>query len=301
MARTESGLIKIQKTPLRPEIHITGLYTFFYMEHPKDYVFKGERHDFWEFLYVDKGEIEVMAEDRGYKLLQGDIIFHKPREFHSVWANRRSAPNIVVITFDCRSAAMAHLEGKIFSLHDKQRDMLAQILKIGREVFLDFDEEKYALIKKDTIPFGSEQLFLCHLEAFLIELIRSGNHQNSESKLHAVMKERVEKDIIKGVLAYLESNISANPTFKELCRINSVSETQLKTLFKEVTGMSVMKYFKAMKIEKAKRIIREENHTITHISEMLGYSSVFYFSKSFKDITGMTPTEYAVSVNALPS
>jgi len=300
MARANSGLIKVEKICLSHDIKINGIYTFFYMEHPKDFVFKGERHDFWEFLYVDKGEVEVMAEDQGYKLQQGDIVFHKPREFHSVWANKKSAPNLIVITFDCHSKAMSYLEGKIFSLTDKQSDQLAVLHKLGKEIFSGFDlaVKIPTMLLQENIPFGSGQLFIGYLEAFLIELIRAGNPQSAESKVHVIMKERVENDIVQGIRQFLRQNIKENLSFTDICRENMISETQLKVVFKEVMGISVMKYFKMQKIEEAKRIIREDSHNITQIADMLGYSSIFHFSKCFKDVTGMTPTEYGTSVHA---
>lgn len=94
------------KLKFKQEFKIEALVSLHYFEFAKDFVFRGERHNFWELLYVDKGDVEVMADSIGYKLTQGDLIFHKPNEFHSVWANRKIAPNIIVISFICRSEAM---------------------------------------------------------------------------------------------------------------------------------------------------------------------------------------------------
>jgi len=53
-----------------------------------------------------------------------------------------------------------------------------------------------------------------------------------------------------------------------------------------------------MKIAKAKRIIREEAASFSETAERLGYSSVHYYSKQFKRITDISPSEYVRSVNA---
>jgi YesN/AraC family two-component response regulator len=60
----------------------------------------------------------------------------------------------------------------------------------------------------------------------------------------------------------------------------------------------VKEYFNKLKIDQAKSLIREEQHNFTEIAELLGYSSVHYFSKQFKSLTDMAPTEYARSVQA---
>jgi AraC-like DNA-binding protein len=73
----------------------------------------------------------------------------------------------------------------------------------------------------------------------------------------------------------------------------------LQKLFKEGTGHSVMDYFKEMKMQEIKHLIREENHNFTEIAEILGYSSIHYLSRTFKANTGMTLSEYASSVKAL--
>ena len=51
------------KTQLKWEITIPAIITIHYFEYMKDFAFKGESHDFWEFLYVDKGNILVRAAD----------------------------------------------------------------------------------------------------------------------------------------------------------------------------------------------------------------------------------------------
>lgn len=60
-----------------------------------------------------------------------------------------------------------------------------------------------------------------------------------------------------------------------------------------------MEYFGAMKIEAAQRMIREGACNFTEIAALLGYSSIHYFSRHFKKVTGMTPSEYASSVKML--
>ena len=72
---------------LKEEIQIDKIVTIHYFEYMSDYSFTGESHDFWEFLCVDKGEVDIVAGDKPYTLQKGEIIFHKPNEFHSVQAN----------------------------------------------------------------------------------------------------------------------------------------------------------------------------------------------------------------------
>jgi AraC-like DNA-binding protein len=67
-------------------------------------------------------------------------------------------------------------------------------------------------------------------------------------------------------------------------------------MFKEQTGTSVIEFYKSLKIEEARKLIREGQYNYTEIAERLGYTSIHYFSRQFKKTTGMTPSEYASSV-----
>ena len=60
-----------------------------------------------------------------------------------------------------------------------------------------------------------------------------------------------------------------------------------------------MQYFQKMKIDRAKEMIREKKYNFSEISERLSFSSIHYFSRRFKAITGMTPSEYAASVRSI--
>ena len=69
---------------LREDLHIRKIYSIHYFEYMKDYVFDGESHDFWEFVFVDSGNLFVTAGDKEVLLASNEMIFHKPNEFHAL-------------------------------------------------------------------------------------------------------------------------------------------------------------------------------------------------------------------------
>ena len=73
----------------------------------------------------------------------------------------------------------------------------------------------------------------------------------------------------------------------------------LQQIFHAETGGGVMEYFGRRKIEAAKEMIRRDDGNFTEIANRLGYQSIYYFSRHFKKVTGMTPSEYASGVRAL--
>lgn len=287
-------------TTLEQSIPIQKIVTVHYFEYAKDYVFEGERHDFWEILYVDKGEVEVMAGEVGYKLRQGEMIFHKPNEFHNVFANGVVAPNLVVVSFESNAPAMAYFEGKIIAAGEDERALFARIVREARDAFsspLD-DPSLTCLERASSHAFGSEQMIGILLEEMLIRLVRRGAEKARGVKISSSVKLRSDNDLVKRVIAYMEENAAGSLTFSQVCRFSAQSATNLKTIFKSVTGYGVMEYYRMLKIETAKTMLREGDGNITQIADRLGYASVHYFSRYFKQATGMTPSEYSLSIQA---
>lgn len=287
-------------TVLRREIDIAYIYTVHYFEYAKNYVFEGERHNFWELLYVDKGEVEVMADSVGYRLRQGQMIFHKPNEFHNVFANGVVAPNLVVISFGCTSPAMTYFEGKVLQAGEDERELLARIVNEARDAFscpLD-DPHTDQMERASSCAFGCEQMIGLLLEEMLIRLVRRGAQPVKEVRISSSVKHRSDQDLVKRVIAYMEENARGSLSFAQVCRFSAQSATNLKTIFKSVTGKGVMEYYRMLKIEAAKTMLREGNGNITQIADELGYASVHYFSRYFKQATGMTPSEYTLSIQA---
>ena len=100
------------ETKLKREIVIDSIITIHYFEYMRDFVFRGESHDFWEFMYVDKGSVIVQGGEHQFTLHAGDIIFHEPNEFHAIRSVGNSSPNLVAVSFVSHSPAMGEFRGK---------------------------------------------------------------------------------------------------------------------------------------------------------------------------------------------
>ena len=287
-------------TVLHREITVDAVVTVHYFEHAKDYMFEGEKHDFWELVYVDKGRLEAVADDQVSELEQGQIIFHKPNEFHNLYANGIIAPNVVIVTFTCKSPAMSYFENKVTYVTARERELLARIIEEGRRAFDGPLGDPYTLQmpRNPEAPFGSEQLITLYLETLLIDMIRHAANENGYTKPSSSIKTRSDNELVNRIVQYMEDHLNDNLSFSVICQYSAQSATNLKTIFKTVTGQGVMEYYRNLKIDRAKTLLRESNGNITQIADQLGYTSVQYFSRHFKQATGMTPREYTLSVQA---
>jgi AraC-like DNA-binding protein len=286
----------LYRTHLKQTIAIENLVTLFYFEFAKDYIFHGERHDFWELVYFDKGEVEVTTDDRQYRLTSGMITFHKPNEFHSFHSSRGTAPNIIVMTFSSHSKELTPFEDLTLRLDTDDRNLLANIVKEGMQAFVF--PFQYPLVRHEDAPIGTEQIIQIYLELFLLRLLRKMDKPEEEQSLQSLAKEKENNTLTQTIIGFLELHMGEELTLSAISDSLRISKTRLKDGFKKQTGQSIMKYYLTMRLEQAKTLIREETYNFSEIAEILGFNSPHYFSKTFKKVMGMNPTEYARSVKA---
>lgn len=291
---------------LKDSISIGKIYSIHYFEYMSTFSFKGETHDFWEFICVDKGEVDITAGVHSIKLKRGDIAFHEPNEFHNVRATGETAPNLVVVSFGCDSRAMYFFRNRIFKIDDAERELLAKIIIEARHCFDCRLDDPYLqnMPQKEEEAFGSEQLIRLYLEQFLIHLARRHERRGktpivTTSNNTKATKAKSDLEIYLRVTEYMESQPASKLTIEQICRDNLVSRSHLQKIFKQQSGLGIIEYFSHMKIRLAKELIRTQHMNFTQISDILGYASIHYFSRQFKKVTGMTPLEYASSIKAM--
>lgn len=286
------------KNELKDCICIESLYTIHYFEYTSNFYFSGESHDFWEFIFVDKGSVDICMDEKELTLKKGEIAFHQPNEFHKVSTYGRTAPNLVVISFQSQSPAMDFFRGQILKIDEKERALLAEILIEARNLFSSPLDDPYLkeMIKNETAPIGTEQLIKIYLEQFLIHLLKRYSTTEVQPETPTLKN---TNDIFERVTKYMEDNIASHLTIEKICWDNMICRTQLQKIFHQKTGMGIIDYFSKLKVDAAKHLIRDGRLNFTQISERLGYSSIHYFSRQFKKISGMSPSEYASSVKAI--
>lgn len=277
--------------------NIEKIITIFYMELSKSFSYEGESHDFWEMVYIDKGEMICTADKNRFILKSGEMTFHKPNEFHNLSGNNDSAPNVSIITFECKSSAMKYFDGKIFKLNAEEKQLLSSIFSEGISCYKLEDEYNPLLQKMKQIenaPFGSSQMTKNLLEVFLIKLCRNSYALPNKTRRYYLIDGVEVPYNVKEILDVLNQNIYGRITIKDIAQKLSKSESAVKKIFAEYHG--IIKHYNSLKISEAKRLIREERYNMSQISNMLMFDSPQYFSKCFKQFTKMTPSEYKASI-----
>ena len=288
---------------LEDSVTINRIISVHYFQYMSDFSFPGESHDFWELVCVDRGEIDALAGDRRLTLKKGNILFHKPNEFHNVLTNGKVSPSLVVIGFECHSPAIKSFEDQLMSVQDTEKELMAQIIVEARNTFsgrLDDPYQEELIFNSEPLTFGSAQLISHYLEQLMIHLYRRYFSYSLPVRSSRFLAEASSgNDTYNRIVRYMEEHLGERMTIDRICRDNLVGRSQLHKLFRDTKGCGVIEFFSMMKIDTAKQMIRDNQLNFTQIADRLGYNSIHYFSRQFKQITTMTPSEYATSIRLL--
>lgn len=279
--------------------NIEKIITLFYMELSKNFYYDGEQHNFWEMVYIDKGEMVCTADKNRFILKSGEMTFHKPNEFHNLSGNNAVAPNVSIITFQCHSRAMKHFEGKIFRLNAEEKGLLSMLFTEGLSCY-QLEDERNPLLQRlekiDPNPLGSSQMTKNLLEIFLIKLYRHTDVVTKSMRQSFTIDGVDIPYHVKEILDFLHENIYGKITVADVARQVGKSESTVKQQFALYRKSGIMKYYNSLKIKEARRLIREGKYNMTQIADMLHFDNPQYFSKCFKSYTNMTPREYKASI-----
>ncbi len=281
-------------TPIKLSVQVTHIVTVHYFEYSKDFQFSGESHDFWELLYVDKGMVEVYADETPYLLEQGQIIFHKPNEWHTVKAYGNKAPNLIVIAFKAKGPLLVHLEKLSADLNQTGQQWLSLILKEAHESYnsdLSDPDLKRLTKKKKAIP-GCEQLLRNALESLLIHMIRFKLEPTPVLPQNAFQR-TTENQNFERIIDYIHLHLTQRITLKDLSEQTMLSTASIERLVHARHQCGAIALVQQLRVEQAKLSIREGQQNFSELAGQLGFHSIHYFSRVFKKQTGMTLSEYA--------
>ena len=149
-------------------------------------------------------------------------------------------------------------------------------------------------------PVGAEQLICCYLEQIMISFLREVTRENGRIVESRYFNRAIRQYMTEQISAYVREHLCEKLTVEELARQFHYSRSRLSTLYKNTTGMGLNDYITQEKIEAAKEMLSDGTLSVTQVSDRLGFSSPEYFSRRFRQRTGMTPSEYAAGAAKAP-
>lgn len=264
-------------------ISIDGIYSVLKVDFSKPGVGIGESHDFPEISFVSRGENKGICDGKENTAKKGQFFIIPPGVFHK--SAGVSDSELFIVSFASSSPKLEEIYNVKINLSEAQERDFREIVNIGLGLFVRRapGSNVGGMIIRDAVDKYELEVFKKRLELFLLDLHRC--YAKPKSAEYARREALIEK-----VRLFLVENISENFSCQEIADKNKVSLTKLKQVFKEKGG--VMGFFNTLKINRAKELIAEGKMNFTEISDHLGFSSLHYFSKTFKKFMGVTPSAY---------
>lgn len=283
----------LNKTPV-PEFVTIESFVSVFRQKPEDLVYEecynaGEAHDSWEFLYLENGELNLLVDGELHRLLPGQLIIYAPFSFHSISSSSDAVINIA--DFCCTSNALSQISNTAITLAEEQAAALRNIMDLGEQCFripVGKPEERGTSLRAKIPGFALQRLARL-VELFLIDLFCN----NAVAVAASVDgKKSPDTEQFAALTTFLFNNLHRPLSAEEISAELSISASKLSKLCKSQCGCGPIDYFISLKIGAAKRMMSEKRLNLTQISQKLGFSSVHYFSRLFKEKTGISPSEY---------
>lgn len=279
--------------PLPHSLNVRDLIVLFHYKYPRNYVFDGEQHNYWEFIYVDQGQIEITAGDKRIPLKSGEIAFHQPGEFHAVRTSGNTSASAIICSFTCDHPAMAFFRGYVATLSTKEREYLYEMVYLRTWLFFNASVPFRSSPRPiDKIPAFYLQLVQNYLERILLHiLIRNQTQENISQDLSSMQTDSYHT-VTQHVVSYMQQHLEEKLTLQQIADAVGYSVPSVKRLFYKDMQQGVMDYFTKLKIDEAKRIILQGDRSLSQIAFSLGFTDPGHFCRKFKQYEGMCPSDF---------
>lgn len=245
---------------------------------------------------VEDGEGELVYEGKRYDLKAGDVVFIDCRKVYS-----HSTGNIRSVSNSCSTGndhSLTNPNAELWSLrwcHFYGPSMPAIYAKYcergGLPVIRGADVSQYCTILTDIYTLASSSDYIRDmringkLNDLLTLLMESSWHQGNSSNAPKKMD-------ISSVKSFLDEHYSEKLSLESVAGHFFIDKHYLARLFKEQYGVTLVTYLQQVRITHAKRTLRFTDKSIEEIGLECGIGELNYFSRVFKKLEGVSPSEF---------
>ncbi len=249
-------------------------------------------HEELEFVRVSEGEALVEESSEKYIVKAGSGFFINSEVLHAVWPAVPERCKLQSLVFKPRLVA-GGLDSVFWQKYlqplIKNQSQKIKILEPKSE----WQIEAISLIEEAWQAMAYEPPgYEFKLRNKLSELVFIFTQQIAASPRQLSEKEQRDENRIKKMLSFIHSNYNEPLTCTDIAQSASISESECLRCFRTTIGSSPIQYLKRYRLQKAADYLSDSGLTVTQIAERCGFMEMSYFAKSFKDLRGMTPSEF---------
>jgi len=263
-------------TPINRVITVESVVTAIDVVRPKNFFFPGEMHDFWEAVMVLEGEATATGDERVYNLSAGQLLFHKPLEFHRIWTSDHSQPHLMIISFRATGDGMRFFAEKCFNIESELQKVFKKICNMIRKTVEAYKEgeKNYPLYSRRTAAM---------LEDFLLSI--------TDADALAPEKPTTKEKLYREIVRIMDEHCCESLSVTQLSKLCNMSVSSMKRVFSSFSDMGIAKFFLSLKIRRAMQLL-DEGKNACQVAQLVGFDEVSYFHTAFKRETGVTPMQY---------
>ncbi len=256
----------------------TEKYTYPSSEHPTGYYFtwgNGRILEEFQLVYITEGTGVFEDKTGKYTVKPGHVFLLRPEQWH------RYRPSSKIGWTEYYIGFKGTVAEKFLSNSMIPKDK--SILFFGiREEFIDTYYKIFEIMQKEE-P-GYQQIasgLVIKLLGYIIAL----------NKQRTFTGNKVE-EVIQKARFQMREKVEQNINLRQLAEQSNIGYSYFRKMFKKYTGISPHQYHLELRIMRAKELILSTDKSVKEISYELGFQSIYYFSRLFKDKTGITPSDF---------
>lgn len=277
--------------PVEPVLHITSLNNCLSVHFSHPYNFPGEFHPFWEMVYALDDVFQVANNDKVYTMRKGDVIFHKPMEFHRLRSVQQNDIHAFIIGFCAEGSLLSQLEDGAFELSENQQQQLEALQRFAAEHFPApeqgrLEDHFLPVFKKRNSQAVQLQVFADSFQLFLLSMA-----QESEPLTVKEIADSEDSRIYQATVQLLTEHVHQWITVSDIAQQLHCSQSRIKRIFAKFSDIGVHKFLLKLKTAEAIELLRK-GHSCNEVSRLLSFANQNYFSTVFKRETGFPPSHY---------
>jgi len=238
--------------------------------------------DLFELTIVTDGEGTVFTNSVATKVSRGDIYVSFPLDAHKI-VSSKTAP----LKYDFFAFALddCELKQELKRISREYHSPHSRVIRDERIELLISN----AIAEIDSDNYQSNQLLSALFKQVIIYITRAFRSLTPQNLYNNPSQHEI---LCYKLTNYIDTHIYSMKNLSELSKITGYSYGYLSTVFKKTTSYSLLSYYQNKKLDVARLLILENKISITEISEMLNYSSVYALSKAFTKQYGKSPRDY---------
>lgn len=234
--------------------------------------------DLYRICSVTSGEGFVICRENKTKVSSGSVFVCFPYEKISVSGEFEYDAAFISVNIGKYSDSLDRI-GTEFLMGDNRSFYNPNVSETLKNLSLELSSDA---------EFFSNELVSLLCSQLIVYVLRAFGARTDEKQI-----DEVNYRVCSRVMNYIDSKIYTMKNLREVATAMGYNYSYISTLFHKTTGMTLNGYFKNKRMNEAKKLLSDNKMSISEIARVMNYSSVYAFSKAFKEHFGASPGHYS--------